>query len=90
MRTSMITAMAGAAGLGLVLAAAPALLTQAQVESILKATALSLLASDSRNIFDLYWFDFVDTGWDADCGGTPCDAVGAGLVQADKAVDATP
>ncbi len=66
------------------------LLTQAQVESILKATALSLLASDSRNIFDLYWFDFVDTGWDTDCGGTPCDAVGAGLVQADKAVDATP
>lgn len=65
-------------------------LAQAQVESILKATALSLLASDSRNVFDLYAFDFVDFGWDTDCGGTPCDAVGAGLVRADKAVDATP
>lgn len=63
-------------------------LTQAQVESILKSTALPLSASGSRNIFD---FDHAATiTWDTDCGGTPCDAVGAGVIQADAALSATP
>jgi subtilisin family serine protease len=63
-------------------------LTQAQVESILKSTALPLAASGSRNIFD---FDHAATiTWDTDCNGTPCDAVGAGVLQADAALSATP
>ncbi len=63
-------------------------LTQGDVESILKATALAIPASGSRNIFD---FSAPGTiTWDTDCGGTPCDAVGAGLVQADTAIAATP
>jgi subtilisin family serine protease len=63
-------------------------LTQAQVESILKSTALPLAASGSRDIFD---FDHAATiTWDTDCGGTACDAVGAGVIQADAALGATP
>jgi subtilisin family serine protease len=63
-------------------------LTQAQVESILKSTALPLAASGSRDIFD---FDHAATiTWDTDCGGTACDAVGAGVIQADAALSATP
>lgn len=63
-------------------------LTQAQVESILKSTALPLAASGSRDIFD---FDHAATiTWDTDCGGTACDAVGSGVIQADAALSATP
>jgi subtilisin family serine protease len=63
-------------------------LTQAQVESILKSTALPLAASGSRDIFD---FDHAATiTWDTDCDGTACDAVGAGVIQADAALSATP
>jgi subtilisin family serine protease len=63
-------------------------LTQAQVESILKSTTLPLAASGSRDIFD---FDHAATlTWDTDCAGTPCDAVGAGVVRADAALSATP
>ena len=61
-------------------------LKQADVESILKANALPISGVDSRSIFD---FDHPATiTWDDDCGGTPCDAVGAGLIQADAAVGA--
>jgi hypothetical protein len=28
--------------------------------------------------------------WDTDCGGVTCDAVGAGLVQADGTIASTP
>jgi hypothetical protein len=33
---------------------------------------------------------FIDIGWDTDCDGTPCDAVGSGLLQVDGAIAATP
>ena len=63
-------------------------LTQAQVESILKSTALPLPATGSRDIFD---FDHPATiSWDTDCGGTTCDAVGSGVLRADAALSATP
>jgi subtilisin family serine protease len=64
-------------------------LTQAQVEAILKATALPMPAVGSRLVFD---FDqYADIVWDTDCGALgACDAVGRGLVQADKAIAATP
>jgi subtilisin family serine protease len=63
-------------------------LGQAQVEAILTSTALSMPAAGSRAIFD---FDHPATiSWDADCAGVACDAVGAGLVQADAAVAAVP
>jgi hypothetical protein len=42
----------------------------------------------ARSIFD---FDHPATiTWDTDCDGTPCDAVGAGVILADAAVMATP
>ena len=63
-------------------------LTQAQVESILTSSALAIPSADTRGVFD---FDaWATITWDTDCGGTLCDAVGAGLVQADSAVAATP
>jgi subtilisin family serine protease len=63
-------------------------LTQAQVEAILKATALFVPMNGNRWVFD---FDhFATIGWDIDCNGAPCDPVGAGLVQADAAVGAVP
>ena len=48
-------------------------------------------ASGSRTIFDFVTPNVTIT-WDAECGGTPtpCDAVGAGLIQADAAVAAVP
>lgn len=62
--------------------------TQSQVETILKSSALSIPATGSRLIFD---FDHAATiSWDTTCGANPCDAVGAGLVQADAAIAATP
>jgi subtilisin family serine protease len=64
-------------------------LTQAQVESILKATAIAMPASGSRTIFD-FSVPNVTITWDTDCDGTLCDAVGAGVIQADAAVAATP
>lgn len=63
-------------------------LNQAQVETILKDTALPLPPAGSRDIFD---FSAPGTiTWDTDCDGTPCDAVGSGLVQADAALSGTP
>ena len=63
-------------------------LTQAQVEAILKGSALPVPAAGSRDIFDFSAPGTVT--WDGDCAGTPCDAVGSGLVQADAALLATP
>lgn len=63
-------------------------LTQAQVETILKSTALAMPAAGSRDIFDLVAPATIT--WDTDCDGTPCDAVGAGVIQADAALSATP
>ena len=63
-------------------------LTQLAVETILKNTALAIPAAGSRSIFD---FDHPATiTWDTDCDGTPCDAVGEGVIRADLAVLATP
>lgn len=64
-------------------------LNQAQVESILKSTALPIPAVGSQLVFD---FDhFATIGWDTVCGGFgACDAVGAGVVQAEAATAATP
>ncbi|HEX4919532.1 MAG TPA: hypothetical protein VFV92_02190, partial [Candidatus Bathyarchaeia archaeon] len=63
-------------------------LTAADVESILKSTALVMPSSGSRNI----WNNTAPATitWDTDCNGTPCDAVGSGLIQADKAIAMTP
>jgi subtilisin family serine protease len=62
-------------------------LKQAQVESLMKSTALVIPAASSRFVFD---FDhFADIVWDTDCAGQPCDAVGAGLIRADAALAKT-
>jgi subtilisin family serine protease len=62
--------------------------TQAQIESTLKSTALAIPNTGTKNIFD---FDhFANVSWDTDCNGTPCDAVGSGLIQVDDALAATP
>jgi subtilisin family serine protease len=63
-------------------------LTQAQVENILKSTALYLPDSGSRLFFD--FSDWATITWDTDCNGTPCDPVGAGVVQADAAIALLP
>ena len=70
-------------------------LVQAEVEAILKDTALALKSSGSQTVIlpleglplppGEYTFS-----WDTDCFGHPCDAVGAGLIQADDALAATP
>jgi subtilisin family serine protease len=64
-------------------------LNQGQIEALLKSTALPIPAVGTQFVFD---FDhFANIGWDTTCGslGT-CDAVGAGLVQANAAIAATP
>ena len=61
-------------------------LTQSQIESILTSTALPIPATGSMPFFD---FDHASTiSWDTDCDGTPCNAVGSGLLQVDKAIAA--
>jgi subtilisin family serine protease len=84
--TSMATPHVAAAA-ALLLEKDPSL-TQANVEEVLKATALSLPVDDSRYIYD---FDhYTNVAWDTDCSGTPCDPVGEGLLQVDAALAATP
>ena len=63
-------------------------LKAADVENILKSSALIIPASGSRFILDNTVYTTIT--WDTDCSGTPCDAVGAGLIQADKAIGMTP
>jgi subtilisin family serine protease len=63
-------------------------LTQAEVQSIMKATALSIPPTGSKTILDNTAVATI--GWDTDCDGTPCDAVGSGLIQANVAIAATP
>jgi subtilisin family serine protease len=63
-------------------------LKQAQVESILKKNSLVIPSNGNSQIYD---FDhFATIYWDTDCAGTPCDSVGAGLLQVDAAIAATP
>lgn len=65
-------------------------LNQAQAEAILKATALPLPANGARvGVIEINGV-MVTYAWDTHCAGRPCDAVGAGLVQADAALAATP
>ncbi len=68
-------------------------LSAAQVEAILTSSASPLAASDSKQVWDPFNTagpGFYPQAWDTDCDGTPCDAVGAGLLQADAAIAATP
>ena len=64
-------------------------LKQADIEGILKATALAIPATDTRIIFD-NTIPNVTIGWDTDCAGKACDPVGSGLIRADEALKATP
>lgn len=69
-------------------------LNQAAVESILKSTALPMAANDSRpGVVEINGVVFT-ASWDTNCGSMampiPCNAVGAGLVQADAALAAIP
>ncbi|RPI20057.1 MAG: hypothetical protein EHM65_00460, partial [Acidobacteriales bacterium] len=64
-------------------------LAQSDVEDILKTSALAIPNTGSRDIWDNTVAATIT--WDTTCGtSTTCDAVGAGLVQADAALVATP
>ncbi len=63
-------------------------LTQAEIESILKNTALALPESGSRDIWDNT--EAATVTWDTDCDGILCDPVGSGMIQADAALGAVP
>ena len=63
-------------------------LTASQIESILKSTALTIPSAGTQHIYLNPGFG--DVSWDTDCNGTACDPVGAGLIQADAALAATP
>jgi len=70
-------------------------LHQAQVENILKATALHMDPVDARDGVLFPAFSVLgpfegSIAWDDDCAGVSCDPVGAGIVQADAALAATP
>ncbi|HEY4681775.1 MAG TPA: S8 family serine peptidase [Candidatus Acidoferrales bacterium] len=67
-------------------------LTQADVENILKATALPMAANDSRvGVLEPFLVGgFFNPSWDTMCGSFACDPVGAGLIQGDAALAATP
>ena len=63
-------------------------LNAAGVENIPKTTALVMPSSGTRHVYDnTLW---TDMSWDTDCDGNLCDAVGAGLMQADQALANTP
>ena len=63
-------------------------LNQADVEGLLKSSALPMAADDSRaDVLDpMISGSVVTVSGDTDCDGLACDAVGAGLVQADAAL----
>ncbi|MCL5736977.1 MAG: S8 family serine peptidase, partial [Actinobacteria bacterium] len=64
-------------------------LDQSLIESILKSSALLIPSTGSRVIWNNTAAATIT--WDTDCGsGTACDPVGAGLIQADQAIAATP
>jgi len=65
-------------------------LTQADVESLMKSTALAMAAADGRTV-PVPIGTPNPTTWDTTCvSGLACDPVGAGLLQADAALAATP
>ena len=63
-------------------------LKQEEVESMLKSTALTIPDDASRTILDNTVVATI--GWDTDCDGTPCDPVGAGLLQVEAAINSLP
>jgi subtilisin family serine protease len=63
-------------------------LSQSAGQSILKASALALPPTGSRPVFDFDHWAVI--GWDTLCGSVACDAVGAGVIQADLALSMTP
>ncbi len=63
-------------------------LNQAQVESILKSTALPMPDVGSRWVMNVSTPSTVT--WGAACGSIVCNPVGAGVVRADAAIAATP
>lgn len=63
-------------------------LSQAEVESILKASAVAISPAGVQPVADPTGPLVV--GWDTDCNGIPCDPVGSGVVQADVALALTP
>jgi subtilisin family serine protease len=64
-------------------------LRQAQVESILESTALPIPSTGNPTVYDISPAPgFYPKPWDTDCDGTPCDAVGSGLLQVDAALGA--
>lgn len=65
-------------------------LKQAQVESLLKSTALPIRSNGSVNVIDISPTTGVyEKSWDTRCGDLGrCDAVGSGLIQVDKALAA--
>ena len=63
-------------------------LMASDVENILRSSAVPMPSSGSR--FILNNTVYTNITWDTDCDGTPCDAVGAGFIQADKAIAVTP
>lgn len=77
-------------------------LDQAQIEAILKSTALPMSRVDTRtgvlDVFavrsgnELLYLATAERNisWDDDCAGLPCDPVGAGLLQADAAIAGVP
>jgi subtilisin family serine protease len=63
-------------------------LVQAEVESILKANTLPMPDTGSRFVLEVGTPTTVN--WDTSCGIATCDPVGAGFLQADKALGGTP
>lgn len=76
-------------------------LAQSEVESIMKSTALSMIANDSRTdvlepfitsvapegVYDPAWDTSCDHDGDPDTPALTCDPLGAGLLQADAALE---
>jgi subtilisin family serine protease len=71
-------------------------LSQADVEGILKATALPIPEEGDAEVYDLYDAEgnyapgLYTKMWDITCGDQICDPVGAGLLQAAAALEAVP
>lgn len=63
-------------------------LTQGDIESLLKSSALAIPDTGTRNIWDNTAPATIT--WDTSCPSGPCDPVGAGLIQADAALAAVP
>lgn len=62
-------------------------LTPGEVQTILRSSALALPDTGSKTVWTISpKAGWTTQAWDTMCGSTPCDAVGAGLLQADAAI----